>query len=339
MNQKSTNLHFMRFIAAVMVIFSHSFPIVEGNNRNEWLSMLTKGQTTLGGLAVAVFFLCGGYLCAKSIHRYSKVRDYVLMKLTRLLPPLMFVVLCSVFVGGFLTNLSIKEYYSNPLTWRYLLNGVMILQHNLPGVFENASYLPTVNGSLWTLPVEFLCYLATFMMYKMSLLEEKKFYYTIPFVVLGGIVLSVAAGKFALLKAVVNPCILFYIGIFYYIYRDRIKFSKSVCCICGILLCIATVLGYFNIGLLIFFPYPMIAYWFFYEQRFKKVGKLGDYAYALYLWGFPVQQFVAWRFEYTLSPLMDAVISLPLAFGLSVITYHFVECPVNKYTKKVLYSK
>ena len=148
MNKKSTNLHFMRFIAAMAVIFSHSFPIVEGNNSNEWLSKITKGQITFGGLAVAIFFLCAGYLCTKSIRHYHKIGAFILAKLKRLLPALMFVVVCSVFVGSMITNLSLKDYYSNPLTWRYLLNGVMILQHNLPGVFENASYLPTIMAQL-----------------------------------------------------------------------------------------------------------------------------------------------------------------------------------------------
>ncbi len=60
MLQKSTNLHFSRFIAAILVIFSHSFVITQGKVSDEWLFKLTKGQLDFGALAVAVFFLGGG---------------------------------------------------------------------------------------------------------------------------------------------------------------------------------------------------------------------------------------------------------------------------------------
>ena len=56
MTGKSTNLHITRFLAAVLVIFSHSFALTQGNGDQEWLWILTGGQLDMGALAVSVFF-------------------------------------------------------------------------------------------------------------------------------------------------------------------------------------------------------------------------------------------------------------------------------------------
>ena len=60
----------------------------------------------------------------------------------------------------------------------YLLNSIMILVHNLPGVFCN-NINTSVNGPLWTLPVEFLCYIMCYLAYKMHILSRKIARYTI----------------------------------------------------------------------------------------------------------------------------------------------------------------
>lgn len=57
--KRSYNLEVMRFIAALLVIISHSFTLTQGSTQNEWLVVLTRNQLTFGALAVALFFLCG----------------------------------------------------------------------------------------------------------------------------------------------------------------------------------------------------------------------------------------------------------------------------------------
>lgn len=56
---KSNNFQLLRFVAAVLVIISHAFSLSTGSSNKEWLMILTKGQITLGGMAVSVFFLHG----------------------------------------------------------------------------------------------------------------------------------------------------------------------------------------------------------------------------------------------------------------------------------------
>ncbi len=62
----SNNLDFLRLFFAILVVFSHSFPLGEGHERNEPLHVLTRGQATFGGLAVEAFFVISGYLITQS---------------------------------------------------------------------------------------------------------------------------------------------------------------------------------------------------------------------------------------------------------------------------------
>lgn len=334
MVKKSTNLQMMRFLAAALVIFSHSFALTQGNGEREWLYVITNGQFDLGAVAVAIFFLCGGYLAARGMEKYPGFVKYILMRFARIIPALMFVVVCCIIVGAFITTLSVGEYLSDSMTYRYFLNSFMILQHELPGVFEEAKYVPTVNGSLWTLPVEFVCNFACCIAYELGLLKKEKFGWTIPLVALGCITIYVVGSRIMVLRAMIRPCLLFYVGIMYWIYHDKIQFKMKWALAALLLLPICSIVGVFNLGMVLFFPYAMMTFWFGSTQYFEKASKLGDYSYAMYLWGFPVQQFVGERFSWNLSPYTNVVISIPVAFVLAVITYHLVEIPMGKMCKE-----
>jgi len=53
---RQNNFDALRLVAAVSVIFSHSFLISEGTQNNEWLMLLTGNQSILGLTGVFVFF-------------------------------------------------------------------------------------------------------------------------------------------------------------------------------------------------------------------------------------------------------------------------------------------
>ncbi len=54
------NFDALRLFAAVAVLLSHSVPITYGDNRYEILYRISGGQTTVGELAVVVFFAMSG---------------------------------------------------------------------------------------------------------------------------------------------------------------------------------------------------------------------------------------------------------------------------------------
>lgn len=132
------NLNFMRFIAALMVIVSHCYSVVLGGDAGSYLLKLTGDRLSPGGVSVGVFFLFGGFLIARSCEHYPEPKKFFSARVLRLFPELLFVVILTAFVlGPILSTLSPAEYFTNPQTYKYLLNGVLIMVHQLPGVFTN----------------------------------------------------------------------------------------------------------------------------------------------------------------------------------------------------------
>ena len=160
------NLNFIRFIAALMVIVSHCYSVVLGGDAGSYLLKVTGDRLSPGGVSVGVFFLFGGFLIARSCEHYPEPKKFFSVRVLRLFPELLFVVILTAFVlGPILSALSPAEYFTNPQTYKYLLNGALIMVHQLPGVFTNNPSGDVVNAALWTLPVEFICYVLCFISY------------------------------------------------------------------------------------------------------------------------------------------------------------------------------
>lgn len=56
-NSRSKNLNFIKFIASLAVIVSHSYPLSQGSNCKDFLLKISNQTLGLGGVAVAVFFI------------------------------------------------------------------------------------------------------------------------------------------------------------------------------------------------------------------------------------------------------------------------------------------
>ena len=93
----------------------------------------------------------------------------------------------------------------NPQTYMYLLNGVLILVHELLGVFtHNPMGDAVVNAALWTLPVEFSCYVLWFLLISVPILLVVFLYF---------------AKFFPQQLSVVRAVVLFYIGVAFWVLR------------------------------------------------------------------------------------------------------------------------
>ena len=223
---RNNNLDIMRFFAAVCVIISHSIPLSKGEEYADFISVYTSGSLSIGGIAVGIFFVAGGFLISKSMERVKTAKDFFSSRCIRIFPPLIFVILISVFVlGPVLTQLPLVSYFINKNTYLYLINMILIPVHALPGVFENNIYPEVVNGPLWTLPVEFICYILCFLAFKTKFFNKKNYLYTIPLAtVICALVLYLNNSFFT---SVIRPVLLFYIGFGMYVLRDYIKLSAK----------------------------------------------------------------------------------------------------------------
>ena len=286
---RNNNLNVLRFLAALMVIFSHAFPLT--GNGKDFLMRWSGGQVSFGEVAVSAFFFYGGFLIMKSMERKKTAKAYFRARCLRIFPALWITVLLCMFVlGPLMTTLSLKDYLLNGGTWKYLLNAVLIPAHDLPGVFENAPFVPTVNGSLWTLTVEFGCYILCFVFYKLGFADRKKALISLPLVAAGGAAAFLLLREQELIQSAVHPALFFYLGMLAYLFRDRIPARGWIALLCAAAWAASVLLGGYPLFGLLTLPYILLFLAFGTKRTLSGFGRKRELAYGIYLSGWPLQQ-------------------------------------------------
>ena len=93
-----------------------------------------------------------------SWERDSDLKRFFMRRSLRIFPVLWVLVFWAIFLlGPVFSTLRLTDYFAASETWRYLSMALLLPRHALPGVFADNPFPLAVNGSLWTLPVEFLC--------------------------------------------------------------------------------------------------------------------------------------------------------------------------------------
>ena len=151
---RENNFGAIRLFAALLVIYGHGQDMKGAPTPVLW-------GGPVAGIGLDIFFSLSGYLIYDSWLRDPRLGSFVLKRALRILPGLAVCVLACVFViGAAATALPLPAYFGHHRTWQFLLNIVLYLRLYLPGVFTHRLLGGAVNGSLWSLFPETLCYLA-----------------------------------------------------------------------------------------------------------------------------------------------------------------------------------
>lgn len=292
----NNNLSLLKFIASLFVILSHS---------SEFVKSPAPINLPLGTIAVSFFFFVSGYYSIKSIEKYNNDKLYIKNRIIAIIPLLVEVALISVFIiGPLCTNLPLKEYFMNINTYKYLLIIVMIRIHSLPGVFENSLYGNEVNGSLWTLPFQCICYIVAIIVSKIKLFKKRFFIMIFIFVlfVVDLIIPYVFDGYYLQIISSGYRCtVIFLIGIVFYYWKEYISINIKNIIILFVISCALFAIGFMNALYYIFLPY-IVFYLLFSKYQIKiNTVYLGKLSYPIYLLAWPVQQTLAFLTHNTIS--------------------------------------
>jgi len=160
---RHNNFDALRLVAAASVVFSHSFLISEGTQDHEWLIWLTENQSILGLVGVFVFFAISGFLVTQSFEETGDAWRFLAKRSLRIFPGLFVATVLSAFaLAPLVTTLWPSAFLSRPEPYEYVIGNTLLDQtvHELPGVmFVNNPVGLEINGSLWTLRLEFTMYL------------------------------------------------------------------------------------------------------------------------------------------------------------------------------------
>ncbi|MBS0591008.1 MAG: acyltransferase [Proteobacteria bacterium] len=330
------NFLLLRFIAAALVIYGHA-PAIVGSDAQDFFLRLGWGRYS-GAIAVDLFFVISGFLVTASWQRHPHFGDFLRARALRILPAYVVCLLATALVlGPLCTTLAPASYFSQPQTWRYLWTNLHFGPHlawRLPGVFVDHA-TQTVNGSIWTLPIEVSLYAGVAAFGLFGLLKRTW---------CSSLLLALAAIAVAIW---VEPNVktpypdylhmagLFALGSLCWIWRQRVPNHGGVALACAALTWLAhdtpVATRLFSLAETAF------VFWFAYRlgtasSPLRRFNRCGDYSYGLYLWGYPAQQ-VAVAIVGSQSTAFNAVCGFAIALPIAMASWHWIEAPALRYKR------
>jgi peptidoglycan/LPS O-acetylase OafA/YrhL len=336
-NSRDNNFNLLRFIAASLVIFGHSWPGAD--------PLMSITRTPSAHMAVDIFFGISGFLVTGSLLSRKNVLAFATARLLRLVPGLFISTLITVFgIGLYFTTLPTREYLHHADIYQYIWINCTLLdtQPSLPGVFDG-----NVNGPLWTLQYEFRMYATLacigLLVYCWPRLLPERFaaiaVVAIALVTNGGLLL-IAYGSSAAAETLLEIASLsfwrlaamFFLGGTYYVFRRFIPVNIFMLLAVLVALYISMQVYFTDTGnnCLYFGAYslllPYLALYFAYMPgRFlRKFNEIGDYSYGIYIYGFPMQRSVM-AMGWDSSPWMLFFLAFPPALLFAILSWHLIE--------------
>ncbi len=326
-NPRDNNFNLLRFLAALMVLFGHSYALSNSHIPHEWL---------FGHVAVDIFFIISGYLVTASLFTRKSLWIFTKNRFLRIFPGLFVAMLFNVFIIGILyTDIPFLEYLKSSEIYHYIYANTTLLldpiQMSLPGVFTENPHPNTINGSLWTLPWEVAMYLLLFIIGIYALIEKPILSYSMVkklFILISVVGMAVYAYYLYHHLDVNNSGVrfvaIFFTGGLLWIYREHVLLSNRV--FFGMLFVIYFIFSssYFLIIYSLFIGYIVLYLAYIPAGNIRAFNKLGDYSYGMYIYAFPIQQaYVASYPEITGLTLFFFSFITTLFF--SVLSWHFIE--------------
>jgi peptidoglycan/LPS O-acetylase OafA/YrhL len=334
--RENNNFDFIRLSMASLVVWSHSFALYFGSEDQEPLSLILNGVYNSGNIGVMVFFIVSGFLVMQSFIATKSVKRYMEKRVRRIYP-------------GYLVATSICAFVVIPLysTIRDLsalevaktVGANLLLRTHFPpsNAFTTNPFGGEVNGSLWSIPFEFWCYIGVALLGVMLLLNRRRFLIALTAaVILGRVVLDLwdkkpVGGLIGLVIGwpyvwfVILPS--FLLGMLANSYQKVLPRSRAL-----LLILAATVVGASRLSphLTHIVAAPALAYATFYVAYSRSISvhraaAWGDFSYGTYLYAFPIQQMLFASWGHALNFAGYFALSLCLSLAAGVGSWHLVE--------------
>ena len=331
------NLTALRWFAAGLVLYGHAFVFL-GLPEPLFLQWVPMGP-----LGVYIFFAISGYLVAQSWERDPHVLRFLAKRALRIFPGLAVCTLLSVLVlGPLLTTLDAGTYWRNEHTRGYLTNMALYITYHLPGVFANNRLPHAVNGSLWSLPVEFFMYLllallgllaAAFKAVSNRLMAWAVGVMALVFMLLAALWAGTTTEALVIyrtdLRQVPMCGVYFLVGASLFCFKLTKYFTLSNVLLALVLwLCLGVQPHWFAMAAWVVLPFVVLAFGLARQPWLVRMHAR-DYSYGIYIYAFPVQQTLVSFWPQ--MPLTAYLLStLVITAALAALSWHFVEKPALK---------
>ena len=320
---------------ALAVLLDHAF-ILHGSGH---MLGSTRYQTSLGGLAVAGFFVLSGALITASWEHRRTAWQFARNRVLRIFPGYLVCLLVTAFVIGPLawavqSSPEFSAYWKlEPSPAGYVLRNSLLMQFQprIGDLFATHAEAYSINGSLWSIPWEAGCYMMVGALGLAGVITRW------PLGVAMGMLALLAnclvfppgsiLGRLFLSERVLLLPVYFLGGAAFYLFRHRIPRSPWL----GALALAGMIIGgcfHWLLTAAFFLPYLL-----FYAAGLAVPAegfprrKQADYSYGIYIYSFPVQQLLVAAGLAQAGPWWLLLASLVGAVPLAAMSWHFVEAP------------
>jgi len=332
----------LRLIFAALVIVDHAYPL--GGFGHDPMWDRTRGQASLGSIAVLGFFAISGYLITKS-GMSTDVVQFMWRRILRIFPAYWVLLAVSALLVGpvfwVLEGNALGSYWAvagGPLEYFTRNWTLEIGTYAIHDIFATTtpygeSAGSVLNGSLWSLLYEWQAYLLVAVLVAFGIVTKAKL--VIPalavfMVAVQLISITNPAALAAYIPFLGDPqrpplLLVFLVGATIAVYSSKIPFGHGL----GIFAIVVTALtlryGGFSVLGAIAGTYAVLYVAAMLPRRLQWIGAKNDYSYGIYIYGFLVQQMLAYYGVYRLGVAPFVAIALIVAFVCAWLSWHLVE--------------
>jgi peptidoglycan/LPS O-acetylase OafA/YrhL len=336
-HDRGNSLGFLRLLFASLVIVSHTTELLRGDRSSEPLAMIF-GTLSLGDLAVNGFFVISGYLITKSYLGTTRVRDYLVKRIARILPGFVVAWLVVAMIVAPLAGGQEGVSILGQAGWSFLLQAPYSSQA-FSGTYHNS-----LNAPLWTIPWEFACYLLVVALSCARIVTKP--------IVLGAAAIVLLIVPHLLLRlplpidlGSIYPILLnggrlvgmFLAGAtFMLIADDRIYSTKGAIAAVTVLVACLPFASLASIGVAIGGTYLIFFVGFRSRSTLlRTINARNDISYGVYLYAWPIEKLLIMYLGFTSMIVLGAV-TLILAFAAGYLSWVYVEKPAVGIARRLI---
>jgi peptidoglycan/LPS O-acetylase OafA/YrhL len=332
--KRSGALDLFRIIFALMVLWGHSYEMIDGDAHREIFTKLHLDMSW-GSIGVDGFFLLSGFLIVQSWMRDSRLSDFLRKRVLRIVPGYVVAVVLSFIAAGIFAPGAPRFFHDSLHSVRFWISTLLLdaplAAPAFPGNSNNA-----FNGSLWTITYEFRCYLLVALFGIAGFIRQRFVWLAITglfFLIMTSLSIQQHISWTHSLLITGNPVAIFrllpvfLLGGCYALFRAEIKFRPLFALLALIaVVSLPYLTGRMEPWMVLFGGYLLMYLASLPLQVFHWWHGMPDVSYGTYLYGWPVQSFVIWLYHPPFLVIFSSTAVICLILGW--LSWHFVERPM-----------
>ena len=325
----------IRLVLAIAVLYRHSFDLLAAPHADLVLDLIPP-RTHLGRIALCFFMVVSGFLVTHSWFHSAGWRDFLKRRVLRVYPAFLVASVFSAFVAAPLGSRAALDYLESLDLFGFVVTALTLGKLEIPPSFLSNPYPGQVNGSLWSIRIEFECYLGLMALGLLGVLRRRIVVLAIfALMLVAHAVQGYVPSSFDRYAHHLQLSTFFVAGMVFYLYRRQIPSTYGWLEVAGLVV-IGT--GILEVGFVELLPVAgtYLLLYLAYEPRLLRftLGRSLDLSYGIYLYAWPVQQLLIQAFGPALNPWTLSLAALLGSGLLAWLSWTLIERPALAFKRR-----